>query len=90
MKCTHPQSHFQKARALKIWEGLTTAEISAKTVAQLETTNNNEGKRILCETLMGMVEEGVFDESHMQIVENILCLVLHSIQDLEAVMEKER
>ena len=71
-----------KTNALKIWECLTTNEINANILSKLYASHNPDAKRVLSETLIAMVEEGRFDEEQMLVIENLLGILLSSIEDL--------
>lgn len=71
-----------KTNVLNIWECLTTNEINANILSKLYASHNPDAKRVLSETLIAMVEEGRFDEEQMQVIENLLGILLSSIEDL--------
>lgn len=79
-----------KSAATCVWDLLTTNVINSRILSYLNEEQNTDAKRVLGEVLVGMVEEGKFNEEQMAIVENLLGLVLHSIEDLhmENILEK--
>ncbi|MGN0960639.1 MAG: hypothetical protein ACI4PF_00400 [Christensenellales bacterium] len=68
-----------------------------KMVNNIDKNLNNEFhyrndylKNLLAETLVELVEEGIFDESQMKVVENQIALLLNSIEDYCPILELER
>ena len=68
-----------------------------KMVNNIDNNMNNElnrkndyTKTLLAETLVELVDEGVFDESQMHVVEDQIALLLNSIEDYRPVSELEK
>ena len=77
----------EKLNSLRFF--LQNADFTEATTQVLYKIDNNI-KRIYAEAIIECIEEGLFDEEKMTYAENFLSLVLGSIEDYQAVMEKEK